>query len=31
MWLVPRDQWGDHEHDATVEPLDLDAELARWG
>jgi catechol-2,3-dioxygenase len=31
MWLVPRDQWGDLEHEATTEVLDLDAELARWG
>lgn len=29
MWLVPRDQWGAKEHEATVDPLDLDAELAR--
>jgi catechol-2,3-dioxygenase len=31
MWMVPREQWGEHEHDAIVQPLDLDAELARWG
>jgi catechol-2,3-dioxygenase len=31
MWMVPRDQWGDHEHDAPVAPLDLDAEIARHG
>ena len=31
MWLVPREQWGDLEHEATTDPLDLDAELARWG
>ena len=31
MWLVPREEWGEHEHQATTEPLDLDAELARWG
>jgi catechol-2,3-dioxygenase len=31
MWMVPREQWGEYEHQATVEPLDLDAELARWG
>jgi catechol-2,3-dioxygenase len=31
MWLVPRDQWGDLEHEASTDPLDLDAELARWG
>jgi hypothetical protein len=28
---VPREQWGDLEHEATTDPLDLDAELARWG
>ena len=31
MWLVPREQWGNLEHEATTDPLDLDAELARWG
>jgi catechol-2,3-dioxygenase len=31
MWLVPRAQWGRHEHEAVVERLDLDAELARFG
>jgi hypothetical protein len=31
MWMVPRDQWGEHEMSAVVEPLDLDRELARWG
>jgi catechol-2,3-dioxygenase len=31
MWMVPRDQWGEHEHRAVTEPLDLDRELARWG
>jgi catechol-2,3-dioxygenase len=31
MWMVPREQWGEHEHQAIVEPLDLEAELARWG
>lgn len=30
MWLVPRDQWGAYEQRAVVEPLDLDAELARF-
>ena len=27
----PREQWGDLEHEASTDPLDLDAELARWG
>jgi catechol-2,3-dioxygenase len=31
MWMVPREDWGEYEHDAIVEPLDLDAALARWG
>jgi catechol-2,3-dioxygenase len=31
MWMVPREQWGEHEHEAGTEPLDLEAELARWG
>ncbi len=31
MWMLPRESWGEFEHEAPVEPLDLDAELARWG
>jgi catechol-2,3-dioxygenase len=31
MWAVPREDWGALEHEAVVEPLDLDAALARWG
>lgn len=31
MWQVPREAWGAYEQQATVMPLDLDAELARWG
>jgi catechol-2,3-dioxygenase len=31
MWRVPADQWGTAEHDAVVERLDLDAEIARFG
>jgi catechol-2,3-dioxygenase len=31
MWMLPRDQWGEHEHGAPVAPLDLDAEVARHG
>ncbi len=26
MWLVPSEHWGDAEHEAIVEPLDLPAE-----
>jgi len=31
MWMVPRAAWGAYEHAAPVEPLNLEAELARWG
>ncbi len=31
MWRVPRDAWGQFADEATVMPLDLDAELRRWG
>jgi catechol-2,3-dioxygenase len=31
MWEVPREAWGRYEDQATVMPLDLDAELRRWG
>jgi catechol-2,3-dioxygenase len=31
VWNVPPEHWGDYEHHAIVEPLDLDAELARFG
>jgi len=31
MWEVPREDWGAYETDAVVEPLDLDAVLARYG
>ena len=31
LWSVPREAWGDLEHEAITERLDLDAELARWG
>ena len=31
MWMLPRADWGPHEDAAPVEPLDLPAELARWG
>ncbi|MDQ3944871.1 MAG: VOC family protein [Actinomycetota bacterium] len=30
MWMLPRDQWGDYEHAAPIDHLDLDAELDRW-
>jgi catechol-2,3-dioxygenase len=31
MWAVPRDDWGEFENKATIQPLDLDRELARFG
>ena len=29
MWMVPREEWGDMEHEAITRRLDLAAELAR--
>ena len=31
MWRVPRESWGEYEQRGTVLPLDLDAEVRRWG
>ena len=31
MWEVPREAWGQFADEATVMPLDLEAELRRWG
>ena len=31
MWMLPRDSWGEYEHSAPVEPLDLAGEVRRWG
>jgi catechol-2,3-dioxygenase len=31
MWEVPAEAWGDYATDAVVQPLNLEAELARWG
>lgn len=31
MWRVPREAWGEFEHKGAVLPLDLDAEVGRWG
>jgi catechol-2,3-dioxygenase len=30
MWLVPPEHWGDSEHAAIIEPLDIDAERAAF-
>ena len=31
MWMVPRDQWGQYDKRAVVEPLDMQKEVARFG
>jgi catechol-2,3-dioxygenase len=31
MWMVPKELWGEFESTATTGPLDLEAELARFG
>ena len=31
MWRVPREQWGEAEHESVIKPLDLSAEVARFG
>jgi len=28
---VPREAWGEYANSGVVMPLDLEAELARWG
>jgi catechol-2,3-dioxygenase len=30
MWLLPGNAWGEYEHAAGVERLDLPAEVGRW-
>ena len=30
-WRVPREFWGEFEKHGTVMPLDIDAEVRRWG
>jgi catechol-2,3-dioxygenase len=30
MWMLPREAWGEYEHAAPVDRLDLQAELDRW-
>src|SRR5439155_4828252 len=31
MWRVPREAWGEYEHEAVTKPLDLKRELERFG
>jgi hypothetical protein len=28
--MLPREAWGEHEHSAVTERLDLPGELGRW-
>jgi catechol-2,3-dioxygenase len=30
MWLVPPEHWGESEHQAIIDPLDIEAEIARF-
>ena len=30
MWMLPREDWGDYEHAAPIDALDLSAEVSRW-
>ncbi len=31
MWMVPREEWGEYDGRAIVAPLDLEAEVSRYG
>ena len=31
MWMVPREQWGEHDRRAIVAPLNLERDVARFG
>lgn len=31
MWMLPREDWGEYEDKGVVMPLDLEAEIRRWG
>ena len=31
MWMVPREEWGEYESRAVIQPLDMEAELRRYG
>lgn len=30
MWMLPREEWGQWEDQAPVDPLDLEEEVAKW-
>ena len=31
MWMVPRDEWGEYDKRAVIQPLDLQKEIAKRG
>lgn len=31
MWRVPKEAWGEFEKQGAIMPLDIDAEVRRWG
>lgn len=31
MWMAPREQWGEYERRAVVQPLDIRREIERYG
>jgi len=31
MWAVPKEAWGEAEKHGLVQPLDLEAEVRKWG
>ncbi len=31
MWMVPREQWGQYDRRAVVEPLNMQSEVQRYG
>ncbi|MGE5595233.1 MAG: VOC family protein [Hyphomicrobiales bacterium] len=30
MWMVPREEWGEYDQQAVVQPLRMEQEVARW-
>ncbi len=31
VWVIPREQWAEHDAQGGLAPLDIDAEVARFG
>ncbi|MGH7329059.1 MAG: VOC family protein, partial [Polyangiaceae bacterium] len=31
MWMVPREDWGEYESNAPTQPLNLEAEIKKYG